>query len=139
VRPDVTRGLTIAAGLVLAVACGGGGGFVDAPSSEPPPPPGTFSVDWTITKSGSAASCMDVGATTVVVTLQDQKTKQNSSASFGCAIGGAVSGAFFPATYDLGFTLTGSGGVIAMGAPQTGIVIQSMMTAHVMPVVFAVP
>ena len=124
---------------MLAVACGGGGGFVDAPGAEAPPPPGTFAVDWTITKAGSAATCADVSATTVVVTLQDEKTKANSSGSFSCSIGGAVSGAFFPATYDLGFTLTGSAGIIAMGSAQTGIVIQSNMTAHVMPVVFAVP
>jgi len=135
----VTRSLAVAIAVVLAVACGSGGGFVDAPGAESPPPPGTFSVDWSITKSGSAATCADVGATTVVVTLQDESTHANSSQPFNCALNGGVSGAEFPGTYDFGFTLTGSAGIITTGSAQTGIAIQSMMTAHVNPVVFSIP
>ena len=131
----------IAGAIATAVACGSGGGFIDAPKPEPPPPPGSFALDWTITKAGSAATCADVNATQVVVTLQDEKTKQSSNATFNCAIGGAVSGAIDPATYDMGFALVGSGGgsAIVNGAPQMGIVVDSAQTAHVMPVTFAVP
>jgi len=80
-----------------------------------------------------------VAATTVVVTLQDESTHANSSQPFNCALNGGVSGAEFPGTYDFGFTLTGSAGIITTGSAQTGIAIQSMMTAHVNPVVFSIP
>lgn len=134
--PVLVAGLAVA----LGFACGGGGGFVDAPVIEPPPNPGTFAVDWSIKHaSGSAGTCMEIGATTFVVTLKDQKTGQSSSAQFNCALGGAVSGALTPATYDLGFTLAGSGSAIAMAAMQMGVVIQSDTTTRILPVVFNVP
>ncbi len=131
----------IAAAAALAAACGSGGGFVDAPKPEPPAPPGSFSVDWTITKSGSASTCAAVGATSVVVTFQDEKTMQSASSTFSCALGGAISGAVTPATYDMGFALVGSAGSapLAMGPPQTGVVIGSAQTAHLTSIVFAVP
>ena len=131
----------IAAAIATAVACGSGGGFIDAPKPEPPPPPGSFVLDWTITKAGSAATCADVSATQVVVTLMDEKSHQSSNATFNCAIGGAVSGAIDPATYDMGFALVGSGGgsALANAPAQNGVVVDSNQTAHLMPVVFAVP
>lgn len=71
----------------------------------------------------------------------DEKSHQSSNATFNCAIGGAVSGAIDPATYDMGFALVGSGGgsAIANGAAQNGVVVDSGGTAHLMPVTFAVP
>lgn len=134
--PAIVAGLAVC----LGFACGGGGGFVDAPVIEPPPNPGTFAVDWSLKHAGgSAAQCTDVGATLFVANLTDQKSGEHSAASFNCALGGAISGALTPATYDIGFTLAGSGGAIAMGAVQMGVVIQSDMTTRILPVVFDVP
>lgn len=127
---------------MVGFACGSGGGFVDAPKAEPPPPPGTLALDWSIQHAGgSAATCADVGATLVVLTVAGQSSGGTSSATFNCALGGAISGALTPGTYDAGFSLVGSGSSspIAMGPPQTGVVIQSDMTTRVQPVVFSVP
>ena len=134
--PALVAGLTVC----LGFACGGGGGFVDAPVIEPPPNPGTFAVDWTIKHaSGSAATCMEVGANLFVANLKAQSNGQSSAASFNCALGGAVSGALTPGTYDIGFTLAGSGSAIAMAMTQMGVVIQSDTTTRILPVVFDVP
>jgi hypothetical protein len=132
----------LVAGLVIGLgfACGGGGGFVDAPVIEPPPDPGTFAVDWSLKHaSGSAATCMDAGATLFVANLKDQANGESSAASFNCELGGAISGALTPGTYDIGFTLAGSAGVITMGMMQMGVVIQSDTTTRILPVVFDVP
>jgi hypothetical protein len=126
--------------LAFAAACGSGGGFPDAPKPPVPPDPGTFALDWSLVDSSQQpATCAQAGATTVTVALKDEASGDSSAAVFNCALGGAVSGALTPSTYDLNFTLSGSSGVIASAPPQTGIVIQSDLTARVMPIVFTVP
>lgn len=127
---------------VVVAACGSGGGFPDAPRAPDAAHPGTFTMSWTINSmaSGMTESCMQAGATQVLVGLSEEAPGTNAfSQPFSCTLGSAASGSITAGTYDFTFALTGASGVIAMGAPQMGITIQSDKTAQVMPVVFNAP
>jgi hypothetical protein len=124
--------------VVVLVACGGGGGFPDA-GQPAPTPPGSFAVDWSITSNGSAATCMQAGASTVLVAITAQPSGMRSSVSFQCNLGGGVSGALFPGTYDLAFMLEAGSASLGSAAPQTGVAVTSNMTTRTTPVVFALP
>jgi hypothetical protein len=133
------RGDVMRWALLVLVSCGGSGGFPDA--AEPTPmPPGSFAVDWSLANgSGQAVTCTQVGATTVLVAITAQPSAMHSSVAFECDLGGAVSGALDPGTYDLMFTLDAGSASLASAAPQTGIAIESDMTTRITPVMFALP
>jgi hypothetical protein len=58
---------------------------------------------------------------------------------FTCSVGSGISGSIPIGTYDLGFTLLGSAGLITTAPRQMGVVIKARMTTQIMPVVFALP
>jgi hypothetical protein len=121
-------------------ACGSGGGFPDAHKLEPAPAPGNFSLTWSIANgSGSAETCAQVMATSVIVSTTNEATNDENSQQFSCTLGEAASGALFVGTYDLTFALVGSAGTAIATAPQqAGVVIQSNDTTAATPVTFVV-
>ena len=121
--------------LCFVAACGDSGGFADA--AEPPPnDPGSFRISWLITTPAQQAqTCAQANATTVLVHIVDAASGERSNASFSCSLGQAVSGALFPATYDLSFELVGAAGTIATAPPQT-IVVLPKETTQIGVVVF---
>jgi len=74
----------------------------------------------------------------VRVNIADAVSGEHASASFDCLLGTAVSGALFPATYDLSFELLGVAGTITTAPPQTAMVLPSQ-TTQLGLVVFVVP
>ena len=126
--------------VVFVAACGDSGGFPDAYVPPVPPDPGTIDIAWSLVDgAGSATTCADVGATRVNVAIMDEATPDSYAQPFLCGNLGGLSGAIPPGTYDLSYSLTdGSGAVLATGTPQTGVVVQSDMTATATPVVFTV-
>jgi len=122
--------LVVVLAVVLA-ACGSGGGFPDAPDVNPDPDPGTFGFSWMLTDAtGHPTTCAQAGATVIRVSITDEATGDVDSALFACSLGDAVSGALFPSTYDLAFTLDGMTGALATAPTQTGVVIQSNRTTQ---------
>lgn len=126
--------------VVLVAACGDTGGFPDAYVPPDAPAPGSIDVAWSLVDgTGSATTCAAVGATTVHVAIQNENTTDSFAQPFLCGNASGLSGAIPPGTYDLSYSLTnGSGAVLATGAPQTGVVVQSDLTATATPVVFTV-
>ncbi len=125
--------------LAGACACGSGGGFSDAAAPPPlPPHPGTIAVAWSLSSaSGATTTCTDAGATKVTVALADAMSG-HFSATFDCVLGDAVTGALYPGTYDLGFSLENAVGAVATAAPQLGLMISADKTTIAAPVVFMV-
>ena len=76
------------------------GGIPDAPPVIPHDP-GTFAVAWSITASGQVTTCMQANATTVQVGIVDVESGAESSSSFDCTLGTAISGGLFASTYNL--------------------------------------
>lgn len=127
--------------LPLLAACGSGGGFPDAPRPADAAVPGTFAMSWTITSMATSMteSCMQAGATQVLVGLTEETRGDAFSQPFACSLGSAASGSITAGTYDFTFALAGANGVITMAGSQTGVAIQSQKTAQLMPVVFSAP
>jgi hypothetical protein len=124
----------------LLGGCGSGGGFPDARGFPDSAAPGTFRLDWSIVNAQSQPrNCNQANATSVIVGLREETTGSALGASFHCDAGSGISGSVPIGTYDLTFTLVGISGNIATAPPQTGIVIQSLKTTQVSPIVFTLP
>jgi hypothetical protein len=136
----VRHHLAVVVVFVVAAACGDSGGFPDAYVPPVPPDPGTIDAAWSIVDgTGSATTCANVSATHVNVTITEESTHDAYGQPFLCGNLGGLSGPLPPGTYDLDYSLTdGSGAVLATAPSQTGVVVQSDMTATATPVVFTV-
>ena len=124
--------------ILVYCACGSGGGFPDAPKAEPSAP-GTFEFAWSLTDStGASTTCTQANATNVHVTIVQQPSGEQFASSFDCGLATAVSGALFPATYQMSFALLSGTTTLASAPAQTGT-IDSGRTTMLAPIVFSTP
>lgn len=126
--------------LTTLVACGGGGGFPDAAEQSDAAPQGTFSLEWSLERmsDGSSIGCDPIGAVTVTTLLRNRAVQGGFTEVFTCGTGMGTTPLIPVGTYDIGFELTGAGGVIATAPEQMGIVIEQNQNTPLMPVTFTV-
>ncbi|MEO6776820.1 MAG: hypothetical protein ABI467_28040 [Kofleriaceae bacterium] len=140
-RAGLRAGLRARVVAVVAVlaGCGSGGGFpIDAvPVSHAP---GMFALAWSLDAANAQPeTCAQASATTVTVSIVDEASGAQFSAVFACGLATAVTGALFPATYDLAFSLVGATGVVATAPAQRGLTIVAMQTTSVPAIQFVTP
>lgn len=124
---------------LLLAACGGGGGFPDAPPPDLPPPTGNFSVTWSVVdQNNDPISCERVGASAVTTLAHNLAYEGGTPETFSCATGMGTSQALVVGTYEMGFELYGTAGLLATGAKQTPVTIAANQTTPLDPVRFQV-
>ena len=96
--------------VALAPACGGDDEASPDANLTPDarPPRGTFSLEWTITQGGDAATCADVGASQVTVEWIEQGAGAGNADTFNCSAGNATTIQINVATYDVSIDLLDS-------------------------------
>jgi hypothetical protein len=132
------RGLVDVRGLVVVLAaCGSGGGVPDAARTDGPGI-GEFSVAWSLVDShAQPITCEQAGAASMLTTITNQEDGAESSSTFACPLGSAVSGALTASTYELHFSLLGANGTLAMASPQT-VILTADHPTPLAPIQFAV-
>lgn len=124
---------------MLFAACGGGGGFPDAPPAEGPPPTGTFSLTWSVVDQDSQPiACDRIGASAMTVLAHNLAYDGGETQIFSCATATGSSQPMVPGTYEMGFELASSLGVLATGAKQTPVEILPNENTELSPVTFQV-
>lgn len=136
------------ASLLLACALGAAacGGDDDAPpdanlTPDARPPRGTFSLSWTITQGGAAATCADVNGSQVVISFIAQGAGSGDNAVINCSAGEGTSQQINVGTYDLDIDLVDSSIQSVLDAPVmvNGVEITENNDTPLDPIVFEVP
>jgi hypothetical protein len=129
--------------LILLAFAGACGGDEEAPpdanlTPDARPPRGTVSLSWTITQGGDPATCADVGASQVTLSLVPQGAGAGSPESFNCAAGEGTSIEIAVGTYDVDIDLVNATLESLLAAPlqQNGVEVTENNDTPLEPVVF---
>jgi hypothetical protein len=131
--------LALVLSLSLAAACGGGDSAADADlTPDAPPPTGSISLSWRIQQGGDAASCEDVGAQFVVLTLLRQGEAGGETEAPNCSAGELTTRGLKLGTYNVTIDLVDQSTNSLLDEPesQTGIEVTANQSAQLGEIVF---
>lgn len=128
-------------GLLVAlplVGCGSGGGFPDAPVPDAPPT-ATFSLTWSVIDQNSQPlPCARIAAQSMTVLAHNKDFEGGSTQVFSCDTGMGQSQDVVAGTFDLGFELSGTFGLLARAPSQLDVEIPANTNTELDPLVFQV-